>query len=625
VPGTLSRPDAAGSRPTELMTGPPRVRVVAATLFVVLAIPLLVAVVSLHRQPWNPVLDLAMTEMRVRDVGTSHSPLIGLVGRIGPYGPNQGSHPGPISFWALAPFYRVFGSSPWALEVAAASLNLLAIAAALWIASRRGGLPLALAVAAMLAVVLRFFGPSTLTQAWNPYMPVLWWLVFLLACWSVLCGDFVMLPVAALAGAFCMQTEVAYVGLITGLGAITFAIASIEAYRGRTDRKAFRRFIRWSAGAFAALVVVWIPPVIDQIRHTPGNFSTLWTYFFTHPSDQSVGLRTGVEALVGHMSPIRLLTGLLVPRIGTTMAETSVPGTVLLVAWLASAIVAWRARLRDLVRFDLVIGAALVLGVVSTSRIFGIVWYYLIMWAWVVGALMVIAIGWTVAVMVGRRLPAQRREGSAFAGSVALAALLVGYVGLVTASASSVKIPDTRLSMTLGGLVAPTADALAHQPAPAGVEARYLITWHDPVYIGSLGFGLLNELDRRGFHVGTTANQGPGATRQRVLAPSQATAVVHLSIGDDIEVWRAKPGVREVAYVDLRSATEKEEYSRLRSEVIDELRTAGLQSMVPDVDGNVFGAAINPATPEIARPRLTRMLDLGLPQAIFIAAPGTES
>ena len=67
----------------------------------VVGLPLLVAVVALHRQRWYPVLDLAMTEFRVRDVFTSHTPLIGLPGRIGEY-PDQGSHPGPLSFYLLA-------------------------------------------------------------------------------------------------------------------------------------------------------------------------------------------------------------------------------------------------------------------------------------------------------------------------------------------------------------------------------------------------------------------------------------------------------------------------------------------------------------------------------------------
>ena len=49
-------------------------------------------------------------------------PLIGLPGRIGTLA-QQGSHPGPLSFYSLAPFYRLFGSSSWALEAATARVE----------------------------------------------------------------------------------------------------------------------------------------------------------------------------------------------------------------------------------------------------------------------------------------------------------------------------------------------------------------------------------------------------------------------------------------------------------------------------------------------------------------------
>src|SRR6202011_5380122 len=124
----------------------------------------------------------------VRDVASAHPPLIGLAGRLGSFG-HQGSHPGPISFWALWPFCRLFGASPWAMQVAAVALQLLAIGVVLWIAHRRGGIRLMLGAAALMAVVTRAYGAVTLTEAWNPYMPVLWWLAFLLAVWSIVDGD----------------------------------------------------------------------------------------------------------------------------------------------------------------------------------------------------------------------------------------------------------------------------------------------------------------------------------------------------------------------------------------------------------------------------------------------------
>ena len=87
-------------------------------------LPLLVAALSQRDAGWHPVFDLAMTELRVRDVGGPDTPLIGLQGRIGP----DGSHPGPLSFYLLAPVYRLLGSSAFALQVSTAVLHLAAVA-----------------------------------------------------------------------------------------------------------------------------------------------------------------------------------------------------------------------------------------------------------------------------------------------------------------------------------------------------------------------------------------------------------------------------------------------------------------------------------------------------------------
>jgi hypothetical protein len=94
---------------------------------------------------------------------------------------------------------------------------------------------------------------------------------------------------------------------------------------------------------------------------------------------------------------------------------------------------------------------------------------------------------------------------------------------------------------------------------------------------------------------------------------------VHLAIGpDDIEVWQAKPGTREVARTDPRTPRERAEYQRLRTEVLDDLADAGLDELVPTVDENLFGLSLNTRVPEPARQKLIRMTDLGLPAAVFI-------
>src|SRR6478609_293897 len=147
------------------MTG----RRLAWTLRAVLAVPFLVAVIVLATRHWSPVLDLAMTELRVRDVGGGHTPLIGLPGRIGTF-PDQGSHPGPLSFYLLAPTYRLFGSTSWALEAGTVLIHGAGVAVGLWLGWRRGGTRMCLAVAALFAVVVRGYGSSVLSQPWNPYL-----------------------------------------------------------------------------------------------------------------------------------------------------------------------------------------------------------------------------------------------------------------------------------------------------------------------------------------------------------------------------------------------------------------------------------------------------------------------
>ena len=261
----------------------------AVGLWILIAVPFVVAVIELARPRWFPVLDLAQTELRIRDVASSRPPLIGLPGRIGIL-VVQGSHPGPLSFWALWPFYKIFGGTAWAMEAATTSLNLIAIGAVLWIARRRGGTALLLGMAAVVAVLMRFYGPELLTQPWNPYLPVAWWLLFIVAVWSILCDDFAMLPVAVFAGNFCIQTHISYVGLVLGLGALAAASVVRSGYRQRDDPETKRRVIRWSLVAFGLLVVLWIPAVIQQLTHSPGNLDIIWNHF-TQPPETPIGGR----------------------------------------------------------------------------------------------------------------------------------------------------------------------------------------------------------------------------------------------------------------------------------------------------------------------------------------------
>ena len=264
-----------------------------------------VALVALAKPRWFPILDLAQTEMRVRDVFTLHPPLIGLPGRIGTLA-RQGSHPGPLSFWLLAPFYKLFGSSAWALQAATASVNAVAIGLSLLIARRRGGSTLLLGVGAVLAALTWFYGPSVLTQAWNPYLPMLWFIVVVLGVWSVLCDDFAVLPVTTFAALFCLQTHISYLGLVGGLGGVTVVWLVWTFWRRRASWPAHAG--RWIGLSLAIVVVTSIPMVVQQFTHTPGNLTIIWEHF-TLPPEDPIGIRAGIKVLMVHLNPWRLLAG----------------------------------------------------------------------------------------------------------------------------------------------------------------------------------------------------------------------------------------------------------------------------------------------------------------------------
>ena len=207
--------------------------------------------------------------------------------------------------------------------------------------------------------------------------------------------------------------------------------------------------------------------------------------------------------------------------------------------------------------------------------------------------------------------------------SVALAGVLVVSTVSFTFDAARAENSAARLSSTLGKLLPPTVDALDRQ-APGGHNGRYLVTWFDPVSIGAQGFGLLNELERRGFHVGARKTFIAGIRSHRVLDPADATAEVHLAVASDIATWRARPGARQVAYADPRSPSERAEFERLRRASIREMRAAGLLVLVPAIDNSLFTTMVDTRVPERTRERLIRMRDLGLPTAVFVAPPVTR-
>ena len=533
-----------------------------------------------------------MTEFRVRDVLGEHTPLIGLPGRIGDY-PDQGSHPGPLSFYLIAPVYRLLGSTSWALQAATVTIHVAATATALWIGQRRAGWRGLVGVAALLAVTIHGYGQLLLTQPWNPYLPLLAWLVVLLATWSVLCGDSLMLVPLVVAGSVCAQTHVPY---LVPCGVLTIGSLGVATWQRRHLRFAGRRRLvdRNIVVAAALGVVLWVPPLIDQLANDPGNMSTLLDHF-GDPAEPVLGVTEGLRLALRHFDVWAGLAGFTgdLEGAGRFVSEAETwRGAVVFGVWVAAVVVAWRHGPPALRRLHMVIAAALVLGAVSMVRIFGLPWYYLTLWAWGTMTLAVGAVVWTVLAW----WRSTNRQGLA---AVALPLVSIAVVGVATVASTATfagaEVPEERLSRAVGAVAAPSYEAIAAGVGEAsGVDGIYQVRWSDAADIGSPGFGLLNELERRGLDVAADEFFHVPATDHRVRPRDRADAQIHLATGGYVDRWRRVPGAVEVATYEPRSEEQVARADELRARVIARLRVEGLDDVADLVDTNLFGASLDP-------------------------------
>jgi hypothetical protein len=587
-----------------------------------LLLPLLTLIVWLHAHDrWMPVADLALTELHVRSVGTTHTPLVGLLGRLGRL--QNASHPGPLGFYLLAPVYRLLGSSYFALRVSTATLNAAAIVSALLIARRRGGAGAVIAAGLGLAFLELGYGLLMLTEPWNPHLPLLWFSVFLLAVWSVLAGDFRLLSAAAVSGSICAQNHVPYIPMCGGLGLVAFGFVAVSIARKWQSLDERREPIRACLTAGAIVAVLWVPPILEQCLHEPGNFSLLVDYF-GHPPMPAIGFRKALPLLLQHVDGFHIVVDCLaLPGLFSVSMSEHGPeasrGFVFLVLWLASVALSVKQRDRRSLTLHAVAASSLALAWVAFSRIMGPIWIYLMFCGWAIGLLLLVALVSTVALQVWTRLP----EGRSTAANT------LAVLGLATISACAVRLAAT---VAQAGSSTPTASAQLAALAPEAIAAirkgagaatgergTYLVTWSETLGLASgEGQGLVNALEGAGLHVGVSRAYGPMMTEHRVMDASNATAQIRVAQGSFIRDVRRTRGAVRIAYADLRTPEERDEFDRSRAGLQAALRALGRNDVADAVDWDLPAAGRVPGLHPFFQFVIARMSELGMPVAVFV-------
>jgi hypothetical protein len=587
----------------------------------IVATPLLLAAVLLLWRPWVPVLDMVMTEFRVRDVGGRHTPSIGLPGRIGEF-PDQGSHPGPWSFYLVAPWYRIAGSTAWGMEFASVVLNSICCGLLVWMGHRRWGAYGAVVFALVAAAAVRGYGLTVLTQPWNPYFSVLIWLVTLTAAWFVLLDDHWFAVLVGAGATVAAQTHVPYLvnaiaicGLVVGALVRSIVVARRESARGPVAP------LLTMVGVAA---VMWLPPFVQELRNRPGNISELTHHFLSDHDEPAIGLGPAFELVTQHFNVPALAVDLglrrdaLVHRAGQ-IDEVSVLGIVTLMLWAAAAIWAWRRRHRPLLALHLVTAVTTVVGLVSISRIFGKVWFYLTLWMSGTVLLVTLALVWTAVLVARDHLadPQQRRIAfGAGLATVVISALSVG-------ATFTHEPPEQRAGDDVRQIVPDVVDALeSNVGAATGRDGSYVVFWQESIVPGAQGYALMNELERRGYRVGVHPTWHVPATEHRVRRDGEYDAEIHLVSGEWITDWRER-GFVEVVEYDGRTDEERQRFDDLEARVDARLVEIGRADLIEVVELNIFGASLDPELPDDVVDDLAEMLLLGEEIAVFIAPAGS--
>jgi len=524
--------DRDASESTEFPVAASRFAIAATLLpFVVSALVLILAV----RGAYLPISDHALTEMHVRDIG-HHQVLVGLYSR------DDWSHPGPLLFYVLAPFYWLTGRASIALSLGALAINGGSIAAMALIARRRGGMPLMICTLLACSLLVRTLGPNFVRDPWNNYVTVLPFALLVFLVWAMTFGDRWALFGGVFVASFLAQTHVGFVVLalpLLAIGAVWFTVISLRA--GKTDRDR-SQLIATGASAVALGCFLWLPVFIDVVVHRPSNLARIARWF--RRADAGIhSLGQGWRVVSAQFAAVpEWLTTNRAPLhyTGEPSFLYSAPAPWLLIAVGLAAYGFRRLGRLDGLRFVALFSAAFVLGVIGVERTVGLVFEYRLRWTWAIGMLGFIAIAWSLWLCASRWRPA-------VAGRVGMT---IGLVGLVVCSAvnittaaragtpqkDDVKVLDAVLPGVLGAL-----DGIPRSNGAVLVDdGQFQVSsWYSR--------SLVLQLERHGYDARMPADRGPIVSDHRTYDGGPLAARLVVAQDGEIELRDQDPNLRRVA------------------------------------------------------------------------------
>ena len=365
---------------------------------------------------------------------------------LGPYSRFGWHHPGPSWFYLLSLPYLVTGMATYGMYL---GTLLLQGAAAVWIVlavRRHGGPALCLATALVLLLYLRALDPQLLRFPWNPLATMLPMALLLVLAALAAAGSVPALAGALVVGSFLAQTHVSTAPVVLAVAGVALVALLVRTGLPWRHLPATRAGRALPLAALAALVAMWVPPIVDELTGHPGNLTELFRFLRCgcdppHPLHEALSAAGQMLAglVHGNLPVVAALDGTLDRRRALVLAGFTTAALALCVA----------GRLRG-DRFAEASGGlvavALAVAIVSFTRVAGPIEGYLVIWVTSFAA--VLGIGWASLLVgalpaLGRRLAPRARVAAAAGLAVPLAIALCvlsvvrtqGLVGLPSPAA----------------------------------------------------------------------------------------------------------------------------------------------------------------------------------------------
>lgn len=505
-------------------------------------VPSLVAAASVAGQAWMPSFDQALEMLRIADVGGPHSPMVGVFSRWG------WAHPGPMLFYALAPFYRLGG--PTGVLVGTALVNASSVGCAVAGAVLAGGRRLGGVAAVVLGLLSLGLGLDRLVDPWNPHLALLPWTAFVVLAWAACLGRPWLLVPAVVLASFSLQAHVGYSLLVLGPLGLSVGVVVWRMREGRT-----RPLVMPLGAAVVAGMVCWAAPLWEQLTVDPGNLELIARYG-RRPSGETAGLTVALGSLGAH---VRLLgpwlTGDDVNGLNFGVTGALAPAIVVLTA---TALLSLRARRHRPAGGHGVllamVGLAVLIALVTSARVSGLYAPYIVLYWRGVGALAVLALGWAMLGLA--ELPTR-------APRAAIATLLVALLGAAAVAELPADVPLSEVSDSLAALIPDVESALVP-------EATYLVRGQDLRQLSAPISGLFWALERRGHDVRVDPDTLSPLTygSWRTATPGQVDGVLFVVDRTSIDLgWLPPEGSRLVAIHDPLTTAERLEQERLEARI----------------------------------------------------------